>query len=214
MFESASALAAQLAGPDREGPGGSHGLLLGELHGWELLQLSVFPGQEEALAMALQPLLGTAAPGRAEPAGRVVRAERWSSYRTAPDAWWVVTQDPALSVQLASAVPAGVATALPLSHSRVRLRLGGPAAPVVLARGISIDLHPTAFPVGAFAQTGLHHTGVLLERTSAEAYGLFVLRTYAQSLWEWLVDAARPYGYQIVREPLPSQPGAPGRAAP
>ena len=60
-----------------------------------------------------------------------------------------------------------------------------------------IDLHPTVFPVGGFAQTGIHHVAGLLLRASEDRYEFFALRTFAAFTWEVLVDAARPFGYQI-----------------
>ena len=69
-----------------------------------------------------------------------------------------------------------------------------------LAKGISIDLHPSVFPIGAFAQTRLHHTAILLERSGDIRFELYVLRTFAVSIWEWLIDAALPFGYDTSVE--------------
>ena len=84
-----------------------------------------------------------------------------------------------------------------LSHSRVRIAIEGPSVRNVLAKGIAVDLHPSAFPIGRFAQTGLHHTGIFLERCGEERYELFLPRTFAASIWDWLVDAALPLGYEV-----------------
>lgn len=74
----------------------------------------------------------------------------------------------------------------------------GGAAREVLERGIALDLHPTVFAVGHFAQTGLHHVPVLLERVGEQRYALYVPTTWAVSVWEWLADAALPFGYDIA----------------
>jgi hypothetical protein len=46
--------------------------------------------------------------------------------------------------------------------------------------------------------TGLHHTPVLLLRSAQNRYEIFALRTFALSVWEWLTDAALPWGYDIT----------------
>ena len=198
MFERRSPLARQLASGGRDGRDGQRALVIGEVRGWALAQLAVFPGCEAQVATAVGPLLGADALGAR--AGAVQRTAAACLYRTAPDAYWVVTPDPALISRLLAAVPVSAGTVTCLSHSRVRLRVAGPAARDVLACGISLDLHPRSFAVGEFAQTALHHTGVVLERCAPQHYELYVLRTFALSVWQWLVDAAAPHGYEIAME--------------
>jgi sarcosine oxidase gamma subunit len=57
--------------------------------------------------------------------------------------------------------------------------------------------------VGHFAQTGLHHVPVLLERRGEARYELQVPTTWAVSVWEWLTDAALPFGYDIGVDTAP-----------
>jgi hypothetical protein len=90
----------------------------------------------------------------------------------------------------------------PAATQWVRLRITGPTARDVLAKGISLDLHPKVFQIGRGAHTGLHHTGVFLERVEDESYEIYVPRTYAESIWEWLSDAALPFGYDVAVEGL------------
>ena len=45
-------------------------------------------------------------------------------------------------------------------------------------------------PVGAFAQTGVDQVGALLHRAGAAVFELYLPRSYAQSLCEWLSAAA------------------------
>jgi methylglutamate dehydrogenase subunit D len=201
MFDRRSPLASQLRAPGGDGLDGQRGLRLSEVGGWGLAQVGVFAGQEARLAAAVAPLLGAAALPTAP--GQVYHTPSAALYRTAPDGFWVVTSQPKVILQLGSAVPASFGTVTCLSHSRVRLAVDGPQARAVLAKGISVDLHPRSFAVGAFAQTGLQHTGVLLERCAQDRYELYVLRTFAVSIWEWLLDAALPVGYQIAVEPAP-----------
>ena len=115
-----------------------------------------------------------------------------------PTGWSLA--DPEVISQLLGAVPVSAGTVTVLvaqSGAAARGRAGGASR---AGRGISVDLHPRSFAVGAFAQTALHHTGVLLERCAPERYELYVLRTFALSIWEWLLDAALPVGYEIAVE--------------
>ncbi len=198
MFEPRSPLARQLKEGGRDGLDGRRGLRVAEVRGWGLAQLAVFPGREAEMSAAVGRLLGAEA--LAARTGCVQRNAAASLYRTAPDAYWVLAPDPKVISQLLAAVPSSAGTVTDLSHSRVRLRVEGPAVRALLAQGISVDLHPRSFAVGAFAQTALHHTGVLLERCAQERYELYVLRTFAVSLWEWLLDAALPGGYEIAMD--------------
>ncbi len=85
---------------------------------------------------------------------------------------------------------AGKAIVTPLSSSRTRISIEGRAARDVLRKGIPIDLHETVFTPGKFAQTGVHHTPVLLHCTAEQRFELYAMRTFALNVWEWLEDAA------------------------
>ena len=199
MFDRRSVLARQLAAGGRDGLDARRALTLSEPRGWSLAQLAIFSGHEAAVAAALRPVLG-AEPLPTLPA-TVAYADRARLYRTAADAWWIVTAEPTLVSTLARSVPGTSGTVTDLSHSRVRIAVEGPAARAMLGRGICVDLHPLAFAIGQFAQTGLHHTAVLLERSAEARYELYLPRTFAVSIWEWLIDAALPFGYEIVVGP-------------
>ena len=77
-----------------------------------------------------------------------------------------------------------------LSHSRVRLALDAPDAWKQLMHAVAIDLDPAIFEVNAFAMTGIHHTPVLLWRTGENRYEIFALRTFAESVADWLAASA------------------------
>ncbi len=52
-----------------------------------------------------------------------------------------------------------------------------------------------AFPVGSVALTGVHHTPILLYRTTENRFEIFAMRTFALTVFEWLSDAALEFGY-------------------
>ena len=199
MFEHRSAIQIQLGAGGRDGSDGRRALRLSEVRGWHLAQLAVFEGCEPEFASAVEPLLGVRLPATAA----VAVSARGRIFCTAPDQYWVMSGEVALMAALALAVPPGVGAVTLLSHARVRLAIAGAPARALLAKGIAIDLDPEAFPVGHAVNTGLHHNGVLLEHTTADRYELYVPRAYAVSIWEWLVDAALEFGYDVGAESSP-----------
>ncbi len=191
MFEACSALAAALALGGRDGTDGRRLLRLSELRGWYLLQLGVFT--DSAFAQAASAALDTPLPQQAQqPVQGKARV-----YRIAQDQYWVVTRDATLSAQLLAAIAPDIGTVTSLSHARVRVGVSGGPVRSMLGGVLSVDLHPTRFKVGEALQTGMHHLPVLVERTDEDRYEFYFLRTFAQTLWEWLTDAALQYGYDL-----------------
>ena len=77
-----------------------------------------------------------------------------------------------------------------LSSSRTRIALEGASARIILAKLAAIDFHPKQFKPGMFAQTGIHHTPVLIHCTGQNAFHIYAMRTFALSVWETVTDAA------------------------
>jgi methylglutamate dehydrogenase subunit D len=193
VFERRSALVERIAAGGRDGATGQRGLRISEIRGWHLAQVAVFNASQSEFTESLPRLLGDlpSAVGI-----RVMRA-RAKILRTAFDQYWVIATDAQFMSDLALAVPPAAGAVTALSHSRVRLGIEGHRARELLAKGIAIDFHPTVFNVGHFAQTGLHHTSVVVERSGESRYELYALRTFAESIWDWLIDAALPFGYDV-----------------
>lgn len=88
--------------------------------------------------------------------------------------------------------------AVNLSHSFVdvsdlyeRVQLSGSEAREVLVQGISLDLHPRAFPTGSSARTGFAKTTVqLVCLDDSPSYVLTVFSSYLQYVLDWLNMAA------------------------
>ena len=194
MLEQVSALALPLQAAGRDGARGGRRIRLSEVRGWHLAHLSVFPGQQDAFQNTLR------ACGGLEPPVELYRGIASGDarlYRVTDDQyWWLATTHAAMR-RFAIELPSSVGTFTSLSASRVRIRITGAAARDVLCRGIAIDLHPAVFLQGHSAQTGLHHCGIFLERVADDGYEIFVPRSYAVSIWEWLIDAALPFGYDV-----------------
>lgn len=91
-----------------------------------------------------------------------------------------------------------------LSDGRVVLRLQGPSARDVLAKGCPLDLHASVFRPGQCASSRLAKADVLIhlaldEPATGPAFDLYVARSFARYLFAWLEDAGLEYGVQIDR---------------
>ena len=88
-----------------------------------------------------------------------------------------------------------------VSSAWTHLAFEGTKAVALLRKGCAVDLHPRTFPAGACCVTGFARMRVVLWRSSVEArYEMLVGRSYALSLWSWLIEAAAPYGSQQTKE--------------
>lgn len=99
---------------------------------------------------------------------------------------------------------AGRAAITDVIDARVVIRLTGPNARDVLAKGCPLDLHPRVFLPGSCAQTLLAKAAVLIHLTEDDSFDVYVARSFAQYLWTWLEDAGLEYGLQV--EPSVSSP--------
>lgn len=123
------------------------------------------------------------------------RANDVHLYRISPDRVLIAAPSP---ITLPASLQSNTSLAvLDLSHARVRIAIEGPAAEEVIARLASIDFREAAMPVGNFVQTGIHHVGVLIHRTSADRFEILVPFTWARSIWEIICLNAAPFGYDV-----------------
>jgi heterotetrameric sarcosine oxidase gamma subunit len=179
----------------RDGMGGQRSLRIGETRDWKLVQVAAFPTTRTELEQAVRASIGVELPARVGDAQAV--GSRFL-LRTGPEQFWIVTQDSEeIAPALRSAVAPAIGSVTTLSYGRARMWIEGPQSSEVLAKGLSIDLDLKVFGPNSFALTGLHHTPVMVLRTGATRFELYVLRTFAVWTWEWLTDAALPYGYDV-----------------
>jgi len=164
--------------------------------GLSAVQLDARSGRADAVAGVVAAALGVAlpGPGRAAP-GAEIRA-LWLG----PDRWLLLAADGRdLEARVrAAAEPAG-GVVVDQGHGRAIVRIEGPRARDVLAKGTGIDLHPRSFAEGAVAQTGLFHLSVTIDRRRGTAcFDVHAMRGFAQSLHESLCEAAGEYGYRLA----------------
>jgi methylglutamate dehydrogenase subunit D len=99
---------------------------------------------------------------------------------------------------------AGLASICDQSDGRAVLRLRGHCVRDVLAKGVAIDLHPRSMRTGDVASTLVAHMGVQIALLDDEpTFQLMVFRSFAESLWSWLIRSAAEFGYEVVRQPSP-----------
>jgi heterotetrameric sarcosine oxidase gamma subunit len=157
----------------------SSSLTIAERPGFTLTQVAGFDADFEAkLTAAAGPL--PEGVGRAQVNGeRVI-------FRIGPAQFWLI--EPA-----SGTMPArldGVGAVTPLSHGRTRIAIEGAPARDVLSMLIPIDLHNVVFTPGSVALTGIHHTPVTVHCTGENAFDIYVMRSFALTVWEVVTDAA------------------------
>lgn len=160
-------------------------LTLTELPSMGMIDLRISVADDAAIAAA-QNTLGVELPrkpGKSNAAGD--RTALWFG----PDQWLFVTPA-ADAAAMVNEINNGSACATDVSDLRAAFELTGLHAPDVLRKGCGIDLHPRAFGRGDCALTALARTRIaLLQSDDAPTYRLWVERSVAPYLWDWLVDA-------------------------
>lgn len=191
-----SALATALRQAGRTGSDGSRALRLGEVRGWNLVQVAGFAATIGELERSVSAALGVSALHAAIGVAGEAGARR--IFRTGPEQFWVTA--PAadnLAARLQEIVPADMGAVTSLSHSRTLIFIEGAPVREVLVRSMALDFHPSAFAIGQFALTGIHHTPVMVHRAGENRFEIYAMRSFAASVWEWLTDAALVFGYEV-----------------
>ncbi len=125
-------------------------------------------------------------------------------YWLGPDEWLIVTpggERPTLPILLDDALHGMHASLNDLTGGQVAMRISGDNAAALLAKGCTIDLHPTIFSTGQCAQTGLAKASILLSKVDdAPTFDVIVRRSFAEYLALWLQHAGAGYGirFQIL----------------
>ncbi len=115
-----------------------------------------------------------------------------------PDIWLLVCDTPESAAGvLAPGGPIGEAfeATLDTTQAYTRIEIAGTQAVEFIAKACALDLHPRHFGPGACAAAGFAGMRAIIWRTmDADRFDLLVGRSYAVSLWEWMIDAAAEYG--------------------
>lgn len=85
------------------------------------------------------------------------------------------------------------------SDGRSVIRISGPRARDVLAKGVQIDLHQNEFCQGDVAISAVAYMNVhFWQIDEGPTYEFAVFRSYARAFGEWLADSAAEYGVMVA----------------
>ncbi len=124
-----------------------------------------------------------------------------------PSEWLIVTpgDGPGMASALRQSLSNSHHAVTNVSESRAVIGLGGRHARDVLAKGCSLDLHPTVFAPPQCAQSNLARTHMLLHALADDpetgpTCDIYVHRSFAEYAWRWLEDASLEYGVSVVAD--------------
>jgi heterotetrameric sarcosine oxidase gamma subunit len=199
MAERLSALAAVYrAGSfgtlDPAGPG----ITIAERRPLAMVQVAGRGEESAALRAGIEAVLGVALDSAAN---RTTARGTTTVLWVGPGRWLVVAPEREgsdLEARVRAGLAATQAAITDLGNGRTVLRIAGPRARDLLAKGSGIDFHGRAFPMGSCAQGLLGHVGALIHAVdAAPTFDLYIARSYAQTAWEWLGESAAEYGYRV-----------------
>ncbi|WP_293811737.1 sarcosine oxidase subunit gamma [uncultured Bosea sp.] len=188
---------AGIAQPGSFGAKGEAGVFAIMLEGFGLASVIAEPDTTAALSQTVEALLGLTLP----PTPRIARGPAHDIVWAGPDQWLLRTASRNGFTGLLSELSAHAAVS-EQSDARAALRLSGPRARDVLAKGVMLDLHPTAFAIGDVALTNVAYVGAHLWRLDDAADGpvfeILLPRSMAGSFWSWFVASAREFGCRVA----------------
>jgi heterotetrameric sarcosine oxidase gamma subunit len=193
-----------LALPGRYGKtDGAPGVVIAERADLGLATVACRKGQDDGLKARVRDAYGVDLPVTAA----VVRGKDVSFIGADPGQWLAVSEslkNEALAADLVSKLK-GLASIADQSGGRAVIRLSGPRARDVLAKGLAVDLDPRVFPVDGAATSTISHMGVQLWREGPQTYDIALFRSVAESFWRWLTASAAEFGYEVVTASLPGK---------
>jgi len=186
-----------IAQPGSFGAAGETGVVATLLDGFGLASVIAKPDGTTALSRTFETQLGLALPS----APRIVRAAAHDVIWAGPDQWLLrAASREGFPAQLGAL--ASHAAVSDQTDARVALRLSGPHARDVLAKGVMLDLHPAAFAVGDAASTSIAYVGVQLWRLAdgedGAVFEVMAPRSMAGSFWAWFVSSAAEFGCAVA----------------
>ncbi len=186
-----------LAVPGRYGKSdGAPGVTIAERTNIGLATVACRKGQDEGLKASVGEAYGVDLPF----ASKIARGKNVSFIGTGPGQWLAVSEsleNQALADDLIAKLK-GLASIVDQSDGRAVIRLSGPRARDVLAKGLAIDLDPRVFPADGAVTSTISHMGVQLWQEAPESYDIALFRSVAESFWRWLTASAAEFGYEVV----------------
>lgn len=84
-----------------------------------------------------------------------------------------------------------------MSHAQVPVRVEGNEAAALVTRFMAVDVSARAFPSGSVASGLFDHISVTVLR-DGDALEVLFPRSYAQFLWEEMVETAGQFGAEVL----------------
>jgi sarcosine oxidase, subunit gamma len=154
---------------------------------------------DTSLTTALHSVTGLRLPGEAN---SFTTSGEFACLWLGPNEWLILGPGGGeidISARLRGALGSAHAAVTDVSEARTTIVIAGPRARELLAKGISLDLHPRRFGPGQCAQTGLAGASIILRQTDDRpSFEILVLNSFAEHLWQWLEGAAREYRVAFV----------------
>jgi len=194
----ARAALGRIAEPGRHGDvAASPGVMVGECRYRGVVSVIARKGMAERTVDAARAAFGLELPETPRRVASGALAFIWAG----PERWLALAEDKSseeLAQDLAS-VFAGTAAIAEQGDGRAIIHISGPRARDVLAKILTIDLHPRVFRAGDTAITGAAHLEVQLWLVDNEPrYEIALFRGFAASFWHWLVASAAEFGYEVA----------------
>ena len=111
-------------------------------------------------------------------------------YWLGPDEWQItcsLSKVAEITTAIHSALDGIHHSAVDVSDYYTTLQLESRKSAEILSRGTPLDLHPSVFPAGSFAQTRYGHASVLLHKLSdVPVFEIQIRWSYAEYVWDYL----------------------------
>ena len=135
----------------------------------------------------------------------VTRNEAMTAFWLGPDEWLVLTpgeQEQEVAESLRHALAETVAAVTEIGGGQTIIAVEGRAARDLLSRGCFLDFHPRAFQPGCCAQTLFGKSPILVWQVNeTPRFELVVRRSFAEYVWNYIVDASRVEDLCILSGP-------------
>jgi sarcosine oxidase, subunit gamma len=119
------------------------------------------------------------------------RADGLTAMWLGPDEWLVLAPPGAELRQRLASTDAASSSAVDISHRNAAIVATGPRSAEILSAGCPLDLSLSAFPVGACTRTILAKAEIVLQRAGEDRFHIECWRSFAQYVWQFLLDAAK-----------------------
>tara|TARA_Y100000588_G_scaffold274571_1_gene290566 strand:+ start:3126 stop:3743 length:618 start_codon:yes stop_codon:yes gene_type:complete len=118
-----------------------------------------------------------------------------------PDEWLLITncdQEAILKKKLEKALSGTHSALIDVSDNSTIIQISGENARRVIMKGCSVDVHPRVFGPGCCVQTNLAQANVIFWLEDEKpSYNILVRASFANYLWNWLLDAASEFSFRI-----------------